>query len=102
MKNENILDYYSISMETFINDYLDLLYMEEESINYYDLIHASHAELKELKIPGVKTVPYEIVTISDIMEGKILIVRSGKKKGQLAPYLRPSLVLEKENKNKTF
>lgn len=92
-------DRFTITMEEFLIQYLGLDYMDG-TVDFENLKKSTHKDLTELGIEGVKRVPFEYVSLSDIMEGNILLVRSGKRKSEIAPYIRPSLLFEKtKNRN---
>lgn len=94
---DNFSKYY-ITMEEFVNYYLGLSDLEEQ--DYKNLIHGTHQDLTSLGIENVKRIPFEYIHSSDIYNGNILLVRSGKNKNNIAPYIRPSLILN-SNENKT-
>lgn len=92
-------DRFTITMEEFLIQYLGLDYMDGTE-SFENLKKCSHQDLSNLGIEGVKRVPFDYVSISDLMEGNILLVKSGKKKSEIAPYIRPSLLFEKQNKTR--
>lgn len=89
----------SVSMMTFLKDYVG----EDANINEATarkLAKATHKDLKELNIPYVKAVPFDIVTTDDLCTGKFILVYDGKstpRNKRIAPYIRPSILKEQEH-----
>lgn len=90
----------SISMLDFLINYVSLDEMvDSETIK--KLEKATHRDIKELNIPYVKTVPFEIVNKESILNGSILYVYDGKstkKNKRVAPYIRPEILKEEERR----
>lgn len=88
----------SISMEEFLRDYVG----PEATIT--DMVaarlkKATHKDIKELNIPYVKAVPFDVVTEESLMTGEFLLVYDGKstnKTKRIAPYVRPEKLKKKE------
>lgn len=88
----------SISMEEFLRDYVG----PEATIT--DIVaarlkKATHKDIKELNIPYVQAVPFDIVTEESLMTGEFLLVYDGKstnKTKRIAPYVRPEKLKKKE------
>ena len=84
----------SVSMMTFLKDYVG----EDANINEAmarKLAKATHKDLKELNIPFVKAVPFDILTTDDLYTGKYILVHDGKstlRNKRIAPYVRPELL----------
>ena len=87
----------SVSMMTFLKDYVG----EDANINEAmarKLAKATHKDLKELNIPFVKAVPFDILTTDDLLMGKYILVYDGKstsRNKRIAPYVRPELLKQK-------
>lgn len=99
MKNKEF-ERFTVSMEEFVSSYLGLDYMRGTD-SFDNLIRCTHKDLTELGIEGVKRVPFQSVSLGDLLRGDIIIVASGKKHGDIAPYINPRLLYEKENKTNT-
>ena len=98
MSQFNFENFPSVSMATFLRDYVG----EDACINdetARKLAKATHKDLKELNIPYVKSVPFEILTTDDLCMGKYILVYDGKStqhNKRIAPYVRPSILKEQE------
>ena len=100
MKNHKLRRIHYISMIEFLTDYVGL----EETLNdehIGKLQHATHKDIKEIGFPYVKAVPMDSITDEEVLSGDIILVADGKstdKNPRLAPYIRPQLLKERENK----
>ena len=98
MRQFDLESFPSVSMMVFLKDYVG----EEANINdakARKLAKATHKDLKELNIPYVKAVPFDIVTTDDLYTGKYILVHDGKstqRNKRIAPYVRPSILKEQE------
>lgn len=103
----NVDNYRTLSMREFLLDYVFLKddYTSEEYQNWVNAVgsleknHATHLDLTELGIGYLVRLPYEAITEDDIAIGKVLLVedfKSTPRKRRIAPYLRPSLVKQRE------
>lgn len=90
MKNR-FSEYKTISMQEFIENYLNIENYNIENINHYDIT--------DLNMQGVTRVPNDIVTDDDIKTGRIILVESSGSKHHgkmICAYLRPDIVMYKE------
>ena len=90
MKNK-FSEYKTISMQEFIENYLNVKNDNIENINHYDIT--------DLNMKGVTRVPNDIVTDDDIKTGRIILVESSgpNHRGKMiCAYLRPDIVMYKE------
>lgn len=97
-KSFNYEAFPSISMEEFLRDYVGSEATITEAIASR-LKRATHKDIKELNIPYVKAVPFEIVTEESLMMGEYLLVYDGKSTNRtkrIAPYIRPEKLKQKE------
>ena len=97
MKKNNFEHYPSVSLIKFLTEYVSVDGINEETIN--KLAKATHKDIKELNIPYVKAVPFEILTDEALASGDIILVADGKstlKNKRIAPYVRPEILKEKE------
>lgn len=98
MRQFDLESFPSVSMMVFLKDYVG----EDANINdatARKLAKATHKDLKELNIPYVKAVPFDIVTTDDLYTGKYILVHDGKstqRNKRIAPYVRPSILKEQE------
>ena len=98
MRQFDLESFPSGSMMVFLKDYVG----EDANINdatARKLAKATHNDLKELNIPYVKAVPFDIVTTDDLYTGKYILVHDGKstqRNKRIAPYVRPSILKEQE------
>ena len=98
MSQFNFEKFPSVSMATFLRDYVG----EDACIDdatARKLAKATHKDVKELNIPYVKAVPFDIVTTDDLCTGKYILVYDGKstpRNKRVAPYVRPSILKEQE------
>ena len=98
MRQFDLESFPSVSMMVFLKDYVG----EDANINDATdrmLAKATHKDLKELNIPYVKAVPFDIVTTDDLYTGKYILVHDGKstqRNKRIAPYVRPSILKEQE------
>lgn len=94
----------SIPMLEFLINYVGLSdIIDEETLR--NLKKATHKDIKELRIPYVKAIPFECVTEEDLRNGNIIYVTDGKstkRNRHLAPYIRPSILKEKEERGDTY
>lgn len=89
--------YESISMLEFLINYVEIEAIDEVSLS--NLRRATHRDIKELRIPYVKAVPFECVTNEDVLEGRIIIVHDVKgRQKRIAPYIRPEILKKEETK----
>lgn len=99
MKKEfNYEAFPSISMEEFLRDYVGAEATITDAVAAR-LKRATHKDIKELNIPYVKAVPFEIVTEESLMTGEHLLVYDGKSSNRtkrIAPYIRPEKLKQKE------
>ena len=96
MSQFNLESFPSVSMATFLRDYVGEDACIDDATSR-KLAKATHKDLKELNIPYVKAVPFDIVTTDDLYTGKYILVHDGKstqRNKRIAPYVRPSLLKE--------
>ncbi len=87
--------YESISMLEFLINYVGIEAIDKVSLS--NLGEATHRDIKELRIPYVKAVPFECETNEDVLEGRIVIVHDGKgRRKRIAPYIRPEILKKEE------
>ena len=94
----NVEAFPSISMEEFLKYYVGpeaaITEMVAKRLN-----KATHKDIKELNIPYVKAVPFDIVTEESLMNGEFLLVYDGKSTNRtkrIAPYIRPEKLKKQE------
>lgn len=98
MKNKEYDERYIITLREFLNDFLDikkLTNIDDKKMN--QLAKFSHLQIKDLNLPNVQCIPFEMLTEELLMRGDVLLVADGKsngKKKNLAPYIRPELLNE--------
>lgn len=98
MSQFNLESFPSVSMAVFLRDYVGEDACIDDATSR-KLAKATHKDLKELNIPYVKAVPFDIVTTDDLCTGKYILVYDGKstqRNKRIAPYVRPSILKEKE------
>lgn len=102
MKQFNVDNYMGISMEEFLINYVNLDdVLTEEVISKLSKAKATHYDLTLLGIPYLKRIPFEEVDHDDLLMGKVLLVNDFKgnnKHQRIAPYIRPSILKEKEKR----
>ncbi len=105
----NVDNYRTLSMREFLLDYVLVKehYEEEDlkewenAVNKLEKNKATHLDLSELGIGYLVRIPYEAISEDDIRMGNVLLVedfKSTPKHKRVAPYLRPSLVKEREER----
>lgn len=98
MSQFNLESFPSVSMAVFLRDYVGEDACIDDATSR-KLAKATHKDIKELNIPYVKAVPFDIVTTDDLCTGKYILVYDGKstqRNKRIAPYVRPSILKEKE------
>lgn len=103
MKKIDIDSYKSITMEEFLENYVNLdNVITREIVEKLAKSKATHNDLTELGIPYIKRIPFEEVSQDDILTGDVILVNDFKgsnRHPRVAPYIRPSLLkIASENK----
>lgn len=100
MKGIDVDSYLAITMKEFLENYVNIdNILTSEIIDKLAQSKATHYDLTQLGIPYIKRIPYEEVNPDDILMGNVILVNDFKgsnKRPRVAPYVRPSLLKEKE------
>ncbi len=100
MKNVNVNDYQAMSMRKFLINYAGLT---EEMVFELMRRKATHKDIKKLGLTHIRCINYERLTEEDIRCGDVILVsdfHGSSRNPHVAPYIRPSLLREKEMNNK--
>ncbi len=99
MKGKEIYNYKILTMEDFLFKYANGGgVFTKEIVKNLKSAHATHYDIGLLNWPFLKRVPFEVVSKDDLLTGQVLLVSDFKNKNRVAPYIRPELLIEKENK----
>lgn len=101
MKGINVDSYLAITMREFLENYANIDgQLTSEVMDKLEESKATHYDLTLLGIPYIKRIPYEEVNQEDILMGNVILVsdfKGSKKRNRVAPYIRPSLLKEREH-----
>lgn len=104
MKGFDVDSYKAITMKEFLEYYANLdNNLTSEIIEKLEEAKATHYDITLLGIPYIKRIPYEEVNQDDLLMGNIILVNDFKgnsRKTRIAPYIRPSLLKEREETKK--
>lgn len=102
----DINNYKGIPMSEFLFYYANLDgNITEEIISKLEKSKATHMDITELGFPYIKRVSFDNITEEDIRRGDVILVNDFKSNGKnqrTAPYIRPMIVKENNDRKKAM